>query len=235
MENVHLAIGQLFNADGRTRRTMFWLRLQRFFERAHGHVVADVNVTAENLANGRQQFFFWRCFHHVTVCAGAKGALCEDFFLEGRIDKDQQSGLLSLERLNKLQAVASAQPKGDHQQLRLAFCNLVAGIRNVVRFAANNHIRLRIEIIGDSVAKQRMLFQDQDASFCGGPSRAAHASLSGLSGCEISSFQWTHIVALGGTMVSWGNRMTTVINIYAKFRKTFLMNDGSPWFPLNHK
>jgi hypothetical protein len=36
-------------------------------------------------------------------------------------------------------------------------------------------------------------------------------------------------------MVSWGNKMTAVINIRAKFRKTFLMNDGSPWLPLNNK
>ena len=52
---------------------MVWSRLERFFECAHGHVVADVNIPAQNFANGRQQLFLWRCFHHVTVCAGADG------------------------------------------------------------------------------------------------------------------------------------------------------------------
>jgi hypothetical protein len=32
-----------------------------------------------------------------------------------------------------------------------------------------------------------------------------------------------------------GNGMTTVINIHAKFGKTLVMNDRSPWLPLNHK
>src|SRR6266496_6558378 len=204
MENVHLAIGQFFNAYSRPRRMMVWSRLERFFERAHGHVVADVNVTAENLANGRQQLFFWRCFHHVTVCAGAQAALCEDCFLKGRIHKDQQTGLLSLERLNKFQAVASTEPQSCDDQLRFAFRDLIPHIANVASLTANNHIRLRIETIGDSVAKQRMLFQDQDASFCGGASWNAHASPSRLSECEISSFQWAHVVVLGGTCCPGG-------------------------------
>jgi len=29
--------------------------------------------------------------------------------------------------------------------------------------------------------------------------------------------------------------MTAVINIHAKFRKTLVVNDGSPWLRLNHK
>src|SRR5882724_7767595 len=248
MENVHLAIGQLFNANGRKRRTMFRLRLQRFFKCAHRHVAADVNVPSENIAKGSQQFFFWRCFHHVTVCAGAQAALCEDCFLKGGIDKDQQTGFLSLERLNKFQAVAGTEPQSRDNQLRFAFRDLIPRIANVAGLTAYQQVRLSIQTIGDPIAKQRMFFQDQDASFCDGPSWNAYASLSRFSECEISFFQWTHIVALGGTscpggehvvlggnMLSWGNRMTTVNSIHAKFGKTFLMNDGSPCLPLNHK
>jgi hypothetical protein len=36
-------------------------------------------------------------------------------------------------------------------------------------------------------------------------------------------------------MLSWGNRITAVNNIHAKFRKTLVMNDGSPWLRLNQK
>src|ERR1041384_7258939 len=109
MKDVHLAIGQLFNADGSRRRAMFWSRLQRFLECAHGHVAADVNVAAKNLANPSEQFLFWRCFHHVPVSSGPQGALCEDCFLKGRIDKNQQTWCLSPERLNKFQTVAGAE------------------------------------------------------------------------------------------------------------------------------
>src|SRR6266480_5265970 len=233
MENVHLAIGQLFNADGRRRRTMVWSQLERFFKCAHRHVAADVNVTVQNLANGRQQLFFRRGFHHVTLCACPQSALCEDCFLEGRIDKHQQTGSLSLERLNKFQTVAGTEAQSCDQQLRLAFRDLITYTANVVGLTAYQQVRLSIQKIGDPVAEQRVLFQDQDASFCDGPSWAAHASLTGLSECEISFLQWAHIVVLGGR--PGGNRMTAVINIHAKFRKTFLMNDGSPWLRLNHK
>ena len=43
-------------------------------------------------------------------------------------------------------------------------------------------------------------------------------------------------------MLSWGehggtegNSMTGAINIHAKFGKTLVMNDHSPWLPLDHK
>jgi hypothetical protein len=71
--------------------------------------------------------------------------------------------LFSLERLHKFQAIAGTQAHGSQQQLRLAFRDLVARVPDIVTFAADNHIRLRIEIIDDPLAKQRMLFQDYDS------------------------------------------------------------------------
>src|SRR5206468_8416532 len=109
--DVHLAIGQLFDACGRRRRAMVWPRLQRFLERAHRHVTTHVNVPVENITNGSEEFFFWRCFHHVTVCACAEGTLCEDCFLECRIDNDQQLRFLCLERFYKFQTIAGTQPE----------------------------------------------------------------------------------------------------------------------------
>ena len=88
---------------------MVWPRLQRFFKCAHRYVAADVNVPAENITNRSEEFFFSRCFHHVTVCTGAQGALCEDCFLKCGIDKNQQTGSLGLKGLNKFQTVAGTQ------------------------------------------------------------------------------------------------------------------------------
>src|SRR5262245_44506959 len=188
MKDVHLAVGQLFNASGRRLRTMFWSRLQRFFECAHRHVAAYIDVATQNFANRSEQFFFWRRFHYVTVCASAQGALCEDCFLKGRIDKNQQTGFLSPERLNKLQTVAGAETQSCDQQLRLGFRDLIARIANVVGLAAYQQAGLSIQKIGDPVAKQWMLFQDQDSSR-DGSSWNASASLGRLSGCQIRSFQ----------------------------------------------
>src|SRR4029077_6807122 len=188
MKNVYLAIGQLLNADGRRRRRMFWSRLEHFFKCAPRHLATDVKAATYNCANRSQEVFFWRVFHDVTVCAGAQGALCEDCFLKGRIDKDQQTGFLSLERLNKFQTVAGAEAQSCNQQLRLAFRDLVTCIANVVGLTAYLQVRLSIHKIGDPVAKQRMLFQDQD-SRCHGLSWDARASLSGLFESDIRSFQ----------------------------------------------
>ena len=131
----------------------------------HGHILADVNVAGHNFANGHQQLFRVRAFHNVTDGARAQAAFCKDFFLKGRIDKDQQAGSFGLERLHKFQAVADAQAQRGQQHLRLALDDLVARVTNVARFAADNHVRLRIEIIAHPAAKQRMLLQDQDACF----------------------------------------------------------------------
>ena len=90
------------------------------------------------------------------------------------------------------------------QQLRLAFHQSHYCIANVVGLTAYQQVRLSIQTIGDPVAKQRVLFQDQDARFGDEPSWNAHASLSGLSECEISSFQGAHIVVLGGTKLLGG-------------------------------
>src|SRR4029077_10032665 len=85
MEDVHLAIGQLFYANNSILGTMLWSRLERFLECAHRHVPADVNVTAKNFANGSYELFLGGFFHDETVCARAQRALCEDCFLKGGI------------------------------------------------------------------------------------------------------------------------------------------------------
>ena len=42
-------------------------------------------------------------------------------------------------------------------------------------------------------------------------------------------------------MLSWGEHLVlgeqnaAVINIHAKFRKTWITNEGSPWLSLSHK
>src|SRR5437764_1543878 len=77
---------------------LFRSRLQRFFECAHRHVVADIDVAAHDLANGGEQLVLRSLFHHVTVCAGTEGALCEDGFLKSGINENQQSRMLRLER-----------------------------------------------------------------------------------------------------------------------------------------
>ena len=41
--------------------------------------------------------------------------------------------------------------------------------------------------------------------------------------------------SFGGSKSSGANKMTAVINIHAKFRKTFVNNDASPWLRLNRK
>src|SRR5881392_1141190 len=73
--------------------------------------------------------------------------------------------VLRLERLDKFQAVAGAQPQRSQQQLRFAFCDLASRARNAVRFAAGNHVRLAIDESDDSVAKQWMLVHDEDSGF----------------------------------------------------------------------
>jgi hypothetical protein len=45
---------------------------------------------------------------------------------------------------------------------------------------------------------------------------------------RLRSFNW-RMLSSGATSI------TAIINIHAKFRKTFLMNDRSPWLLLNHK
>src|SRR5437763_15632005 len=74
---------------------------------------------------------FGAFFHHVTVCAGSEGALCEDGFLKSGINENQQSRMLQLERFKKFEAVAGAQPQCNQQQVRLAFLDLVAASRIV--------------------------------------------------------------------------------------------------------
>src|SRR5205809_3402553 len=155
---------------------MFRSQLERFFECAHRHVAADVNVTAQNFANGGKQLFFGSCFHDVTLCACAQGALCEDCFLKGRIDKDQQTGFLCLERLNKFQTVAGTEAQSCDEQLRLAFRDLAARSANIVGLTAYQQVRLSIQKIGDPVATQRMLLQDEDPGSCDGASWNDHAS-----------------------------------------------------------
>jgi hypothetical protein len=81
------------------------------------------------------------------------------------INEDKQSRALRLERFNKLQAIAGAQAQRSQQQLRLGLLDLVARIANVASLAADDHVRLRIQTMGDAVPKQRVLFQNQDAGF----------------------------------------------------------------------
>src|SRR5204862_2138184 len=129
------------------------------------YVAADIDVAAHNLANSGEQLVLRSLFHHVTVCAGSEGALCEDGFLKTGINENQQSRMLRLERFKKFEAVAGAQPQCNQQQVRLAFLDLVAGIANIVSLATYNHVRLRIRKMCDAIPKQRVLFQNQDAGF----------------------------------------------------------------------
>ena len=115
--------------------------------------------------NGGQQFFLGRFFHHVPIRARAEGALCKQDFLKGRIHQDQQSRPFFLEALNKFQAVAGPEPQRSEQQMRFALSDLMARIPHAVGFAAHHQVRLRIEAICDPVAKQRVLFQHEDALF----------------------------------------------------------------------
>ena len=130
-------------------------------------------------ANGGEQLFPRSFFHHVTVCARSESALCEDGFLKSRVNENQQSRTLRLERLKKFEAVTSTQPQCSQQQLRFAFVDFVARITNVVSLATDNHVWLRIQNLRDAVPKQRVLFQNQDACFYrmlfwGGHVRATH-------------------------------------------------------------
>src|SRR5437762_13141220 len=96
---------------------LFRSRLQRFFERAHRYVAADIDVAAHNLANSGEQLVLRSLFHHVTVCAGSEGALCEDGFLKSGINENQQSRMLRLERFKKFEAVAGAQPRSEERRV----------------------------------------------------------------------------------------------------------------------
>ena len=89
-----------------------------------------------------------------------EGCVPRRCFLKGGIDKNQQTGFLSLERLNKLQTIASTEAQSCDQQLRLGFRDLIECIANVVCLAAYLQVRLSIQEIGHPVAKQRMFFQD---------------------------------------------------------------------------
>jgi hypothetical protein len=88
--------------------------------------------------------------------ARARGPLGKDAFLKGGIHKNEQPGLLRLKRPDKSQIVADAQPQRRSQQLRAAFRDFSLRDRDAVRFAAY-HVRLRIKISADPVAKQRLL------------------------------------------------------------------------------
>lgn len=57
----------------------------------------------------------------------------------------------------------SAQSQGSQQQVRLRLLNLVARITNVVSFTAHNHVVLGIQKMGNTVPKQRMLFQNDNS------------------------------------------------------------------------
>jgi hypothetical protein len=93
-------VGQLFNANRRTGRALllFGSRLEGFFERAHRHVVTDIDVAAQNFANRSEQLFLRRFFHHVTLRACTESTLCEDGFFESGINENQQSRKLRFER-----------------------------------------------------------------------------------------------------------------------------------------
>src|SRR5262249_50763202 len=122
------------------------------------------------------------------ISAGAQGALREDCFLKGRIHKNEQAGFLNPDRLYEFQTVARTEAQSCDQQLRLGFRDLTTCITNVVRLTAYQQVRLSVQKICDPVAKQRMLFQDQDSS-CDGSSWNARASLSRLFECQVRSFQ----------------------------------------------
>src|SRR5207245_1587177 len=83
------------------------------------------------------------------------------------VDQDQEVRLFRLNRFDKFQTVADAQPKCRHQQMRLAFADLAPRVRYTVRFAADNHVWLRIDVNADPVAKHRVLVQDQDSRLWG--------------------------------------------------------------------
>ena len=65
----------------------------------------------------------------------------------------------------KFEAVTGAQPQRSQQQVRLRLLNLVARITNVVSFTADNHVLLGIQKIGNTVPKQRVLFQNDNSCF----------------------------------------------------------------------
>jgi hypothetical protein len=81
--------------------------------------------------------------------------------------------------------------------MRLAFRDLTPRIANVAGLTAYQQVRLSIQKIGDPVAKQRMLFQDQDSDFCDSASWNAHANWVGFRNVRSGRSK-------GRILLSWG-------------------------------
>src|SRR5262249_23628747 len=137
------------------------------------------------LANGGEQLFLRRSFHHVTLRAGTERALSEDGLLKSGVNENQQTGTLRFEGFKKFKAVAGAQAQCSQQQLRFALVDSVARITNVVDLAADDHIVLRIQKVRDAVAKERVLFQNQDPDFTGMLFWGGHVGAYALRDCGV--------------------------------------------------
>src|ERR1043165_6714629 len=90
--------------------------------------MADVHVAVHDFANGGEQLFLRRSFHHVTLRAGTESALCENGLLESGINEDQQSRTLRFKTFQKLEAVAGPQSQRSEQQWRFAFLDFVTRV-----------------------------------------------------------------------------------------------------------
>src|SRR6266513_1554564 len=119
-------------------------------------------MEAVHAAGKRTTFFLLPL---VMFVGGTKSTLCEDGFLESGINENQQSRTLRFESFKKFEAVTGAQPQRSQQQVRLQLLDLVARITNVVSFTADNHVLLGIQKIGNTVPKQRVLFQNDNSCF----------------------------------------------------------------------
>jgi hypothetical protein len=100
----------------------------------------------------------------VRTCA--ERASGENAFLERGVHQDQQLGSFSLERLYKFQGVAGTYPQSSQEHLWFTFGNFAPRFRYAVRFAADDHVWLGIEIDAHPVTKQRVLLENQDSCFC---------------------------------------------------------------------
>src|SRR5947207_15057062 len=168
LENVDLAVGQIFDA-GVVALTLMGILprcFERFLEGEHGDFPAHINFAVHNLADGREELFVRCVLHQITAGASAQGPLGKKSFLKLGKHEDPQFGVLYLKRLNKFQRVPGAQLQTKQDQVRFASRKDALHRRDGVGVAAGDYVELLFNQVNGALTEKGIIFYIQDSYSC---------------------------------------------------------------------
>ena len=135
---------------------------------------AEVDLAAENLADGRDDLGHGLALGDKARGPGPQDAAGERLFIVRRIDEDLHGRPARLDVVDQLDAVLAIQRKVDDDDVRVPALDQPQCFLDMLRFTTNLQVGLAADRQGKPLAHDRMVVHDHDSAADQRGGRTAH-------------------------------------------------------------